>query len=119
MNNEPGVFSARYAGDERDNNKNIDLVLTKLESENNRMARFRTVVTLISDLETVQFEGIVSGTISSKRMGEKGFGYDPIFIPDGYNRSFAQMTVDKKNEISHRGIAFSRAIKYIQKRYAS
>ncbi len=112
LNNEPGVYSARYAGG-RDSEKNIDLVLEKLRRIENRKARFRTVISLILDGQEHLFEGIVNGTITTERHGNAGFGYDPIFIPDGYNRTFAEMSLDEKNQISHRGKAMEKLLVYL------
>lgn len=113
LNGEPGVFSARYAGKHRNNDDNIDLLLGKLNKESSRSAQFRTVITLIIEGEVHQFEGIVKGHISLDRQGEGGFGYDPIFIPEGEERTFAQMNLDEKNKISHRGLAVKKLINYL------
>lgn len=107
LNNEPGVYSARYAGEPVDHSKNIDKVLSKLEGIDDRAARFVTVIALIIDGEEFIFEGEVKGRITKERMGEKGFGYDPIFMPEGESRTFAQMNAEEKISMSHR----SRAIK--------
>jgi XTP/dITP diphosphohydrolase len=115
LNNEPGVYSARYAGDERNFEANIRLVLSKLNGVVNRKARFRTVISLITDGEEHFFEGIVNGLLLDYKRGEAGFGYDPIFVPDGYSLTFAEMTMEMKNTISHRGIAFRRLIEHLQK----
>ncbi|QQT24221.1 non-canonical purine NTP diphosphatase [Sphingobacterium spiritivorum] len=104
INNEPGVYSARYSGS-RDMERNIDLVLEKLGGSENRKARFRTVISLFLNEQQYFFEGTIAGTIISERRGTEGFGYDPIFIPDGYEKTFAEMTADEKNGISHRSIA--------------
>lgn len=112
LNNEPGVYSARYAGG-RDSEKNIDLVLEKLKGAENRKARFRTVISLIIDGEEKLFEGIVNGTITEERAGSQGFGYDPIFKPDGFETTFAQMSIDEKNKISHRGRAMEKLLQYL------
>ena len=104
INNEPGVYSARYSGS-RDMERNIDLVLEKLADSENRKARFRTVISLFLNEQQHFFEGAITGTIISERRGAKGFGYDPIFIPDGYDKTFAEMSADEKNGISHRSIA--------------
>ncbi|MFD1629257.1 non-canonical purine NTP diphosphatase [Pseudopedobacter beijingensis] len=112
LNNEPGVYSARYTGG-RDPEKNIDLVLEKLKGAENRKARFRTVISLIIDGEEKLFEGIVNGTITEERAGSQGFGYDPIFKPDGFETTFAQMSIDEKNKISHRGRAMEKLLQYL------
>ncbi|MFI3266995.1 MAG: RdgB/HAM1 family non-canonical purine NTP pyrophosphatase [Rikenellaceae bacterium] len=97
----PGVHSARYAGAAKNNEDNIDLLLSRLGNMHDRRARFRTVICLIYESTEFVFEGIVEGQILSERQGEGGFGYDAIFMPDGYDRSFAQMSIEEKNEISH------------------
>lgn len=104
LNKEPGVYSARYSGS-RDMEKNIDLLLQKLEGKTDRTARFRTVISLYYNEQQHFFEGAIEGDIIDERRGEGGFGYDPIFIPKGYDRTFAEMTADEKNKISHRAIA--------------
>lgn len=113
LDGEPGVRSARYAGEARSNEDNINLLLKNLEGKENRNAQFRTVVTLILNGKTKQFEGIVKGEIIRERVGNEGFGYDPVFIPKGYDKTFAQMTVEEKNRISHRGIAIRKLIEYL------
>ncbi|WP_317162940.1 non-canonical purine NTP diphosphatase [Pedobacter puniceum] len=112
LNQEPGVFSARYSGS-RDSEKNIDLVLEKLENESNRKARFRTVISLILNGEEILLEGIVNGNIRKERAGTGGFGYDAIFEPDGYHITFAEMDMESKNNISHRGLAVEKLINYL------
>ena len=113
LNGEPGVKSARYAGDDRDNEKNIDLLINKLQGESNREAQFRTVITLISNGDTHQFEGVVRGQIIDNRTGGQGFGYDPVFIPEGFDKTFAEMTVDEKNKVSHRSKATHKLVEYL------
>jgi len=114
LNGEPGVYSARYAGDERDNQANINLLLQKLESHTNRSARFRTVITLILKGNAYQFEGLVKGKIISELRGEKGFGYDPVFIPEGHDQTFAEMSSTSKNAISHRGRAVAKLVEFLE-----
>ncbi|MET0244822.1 MAG: RdgB/HAM1 family non-canonical purine NTP pyrophosphatase [Flavitalea sp.] len=114
LNGEPGVKSARYAGDDRSFGKNIDKVLNKLEGKGNRRARFRTVISLIWDGKEHQFEGICEGTITQARSGHGGFGYDPVFLPSGSNRTFAEMTVNEKNEYSHRRKAADQLIAFLR-----
>ncbi|MEO9968105.1 MAG: non-canonical purine NTP diphosphatase [Reichenbachiella sp.] len=116
LDGEPGVYSARYAGDDRDNLANINLLLSKLETCTDRSARFRTVITLIIDGEEHQFEGIVNGTIIEELRGSQGFGYDPVFIPDGYEETFAEMSSESKNAISHRGRAVAKLVEFLEKR---
>ena len=113
LNGEPGVYSAHYAGPERDNQANMALVLKKLEGQENRNARFRTLITWVSGEESRQFEGVVEGEILTSPVGEKGFGYDPIFQPKGEKRSFAQMSIEEKNSISHRGRALKKFVDFI------
>ncbi len=114
LNNEPGVYSARYAGPDRNNEANIALVLQKLAGASDRSARFKTVITLVTEAGQQQFTGIVEGAITEGPQGEQGFGYDPIFQPKGYDKTFAQMSGREKNEISHRGIAFRKLVSYLQ-----
>jgi len=110
----PGVYSARYAGPECDSAKNMTLLLQNMADKNNRKARFRTVIALIKGNDTKLFEGIVEGTILHSHIGENGFGYDPIFEPEGCGLSFAQMDSASKNAISHRGRATEKLIKYLK-----
>jgi len=105
LNNEPGVYSARYAGAERSDDANMNKLLLNLKGKKNRNACFRTVIALLQDGLSYFFEGSVSGEIAQEKMGDNGFGYDPIFIPKGFTKSFAQMTAEEKNSISHRGQA--------------
>ena len=114
LNSEPGVLSARYAGAQRSDSDNIDLLLRNLEGSHSRKARFRTVVCLILDKQEYFFEGIVEGHILENRRGQDGFGYDPIFVPDGETRTFAEMTVDEKNELSHRGKAIQKLALFLK-----
>ncbi len=113
LNNQPGVYSARYSGT-RDSEKNIDCLFQKMEGINNRNARFRTVISLILNQQEHIFEGIVNGTIRHQRSGTGGFGYDAIFEPEGYNITFAEMPLQEKNKISHRGLAMQKLISFLQ-----
>lgn len=115
LNNEPGVFSARYAGTDCNSENNIDLLLKNLENKENRKAQFRTVATFIEKDALHIYEGVVRGEITNTRKGEKGFGYDAVFIPAGFNKTFAEMTVNEKNIISHRGIAIKKFLQYVNK----
>lgn len=115
LNGEPGVYSARYSGS-RDMEKNIDLLLSKLATATHRKAQFRTVISLRLDGEHHIFEGVVSGTITADRTGAGGFGYDPIFIPDGYSKTFAEMSANEKNQISHRAIAIQKLVNFLKNR---
>ncbi len=113
LNNDPGVYSARYSGS-RDMERNIDLLLTNLEGEKNRKARFRTVISLRLKGEHHLFEGTVEGTITTERSGNKGFGYDPIFTPGGYSVTFADMSSEEKNSISHRAKAIQKMVSFLR-----
>lgn len=113
LNNEPGVYSARYAGEDKDANANMKKVLFNLKGQKNRKARFRTVISLFIDGKEEQFEGIVKGIILEKGRGLDGFGYDPIFEPEGYELSFAEMDMAEKNRISHRGLAVRKLVDYL------
>lgn len=108
LNNEPGVYSARYAGEPVNHDKNIEKVLEKMQGVSNRTAKFVTVIALILDGEEFYYEGEVMGTITTERIGEKGFGYDPIFKPNGFNVTFAEMNEKQKNAISHRARALAQ-----------
>ncbi len=104
----PGVHSARFAGEDKNPDANIDKLLALLGDHKNRRARFRTIIALIFNGAEYLFEGIVNGTIINDRRGREGFGYDPVFIPDGYDVTFAGMTLQEKNKISHRAMAFEK-----------
>ena len=114
LNNEPGVFSARYAGKEKDSEANMRKVLKELENENNRKAQFRTVVALILNGKRYAFEGIIKGEIIKEKHGNAGFGYDPIFKPEGYDKTFAELGTDIKNKISHRAIAINKLCEFLK-----
>ena len=110
----PGVHSARYAeGTDHDSNANMEKLLRELGNNNNRKARFRTVIALLLNGETHQFEGIVNGRIAFEKHGTEGFGYDPIFVPDGYQHSFAELGMDVKNHISHRARAVAQLADFL------
>jgi XTP/dITP diphosphohydrolase len=111
----PGVYSARYAGEQKNSDDNIDLLLKNLKNIEDRRAQFRTVITLMGMGEPQMFEGIVTGVILHERRGTGGFGYDPIFLPDGYLKSLAEMTMDEKNAISHRGRAVKQLVAYLNR----
>ena len=113
LNGEPGVNSARYAGTNRDFNANIDKVLLSLKNKENRKARFRTVISLIINGQEYQFDGICEGTIIKEKKGESGFGYDPIFVPRGQQRTFAEMTIEEKNNVSHRKKATDKLLAFL------
>ena len=110
----PGVKSARFAGENKDFSANIDKLLAMLGSNNNRKARFRTIIALILNDNEYLFEGIVEGTIIDERRGSEGFGYDPVFIPSGKDRTFAEMGLSEKNTISHRGRALEKLRKFLE-----
>ncbi len=114
LNNEPGVFSARYAGSKKNSIDNMSLVLEKMKGKTMRTAQFRTSICLILNNNEQMFEGIVKGKILNSPIGNTGFGYDPIFEPEGYSISFAQMEMDEKNKISHRGKAVAKLIKFLK-----
>lgn len=115
LNGEPGVYSARYAGLQRNSNDNIQLVLDKLGDTDNRRAQFRTVISLVGiESQPRLFEGVVNGFITKARRGTSGFGYDPVFIPDGFDQTFAEMTLTEKNRLSHRGKAVEKLIAYLK-----
>ena len=114
LNGEPGVDSAFYAGPQRSSEDNINLLLKNLTGKPDRSAQFRTVVTLYFEGKEFQFEGIVEGTILEEKLGEGGFGYDPVFQPKGYDVSFAQMPLDNKNQISHRGRAVKKLMEFLE-----
>ncbi len=111
----PGVYSARYAGEEKNMEKNIDKILNELNGKEDRKARFKTVISLIYSGKKYQFEGIVTGDIIEERRGKGGFGYDPVFMPQGYNITFAEMPADVKNKISHRGQAVQKLVDFLSR----
>ena len=113
LNGEPGVKSARYAGGDRNFQANIDKVLEKLNGSTNRKAQFRTVICLLWNKEVFYFEGICKGTIAENMHGGEGFGYDPIFIPEGSSKSFAEMTMEEKNKFSHRQKAVTQLFTFL------
>ena len=114
LGGEPGVLSARYAGENKNSGANIDLVLKKMAGLDNRKARFRTIIALIIENDRRKFEGIVNGWITNERYGSSGFGYDPIFKPEDHEKTFAEMTVDEKNTISHRGKAVRQLVEFLK-----
>ena len=114
LNGSPGVHSARFAGESKNSAENIEKVLLLLGKSENRTARFRTVIALILDKKEYVFEGIVTGTITLEKRGNGGFGYDPVFVPDGKKITFAEMDLDEKNSISHRARAFEKLILFLK-----
>jgi XTP/dITP diphosphohydrolase len=116
LNGAPGVYSGRFAGEPRSDERNIDLLLSKMNGLKTRQARFRTVIALILEGQEYSFEGIAEGEILEKRTGTGGFGYDPIFKPAGYYKSFAELSLAEKNEISHRGKVVKSLINFLNQR---
>lgn len=114
LNGDPGVYSARYAGPERNSNMNMTKVLEGLKMASDRSAKFRTVITYIQSGDPIQFEGIVEGEITSEIAGKGGFGYDPIFRPIGHDKTFGELSSEIKNTISHRRRAFDKLIKFLK-----
>ena len=113
LKGEPGVYSARYAGTQADSNANMDKLLTNLNSKKDRSAYFQTVIALNLNGKTYIFEGKIEGVITASKRGENGFGYDPIFQPNGYKETFAELPLTIKNKISHRALAFKKLITYL------
>ena len=113
LNNAPGVYSARYAGPARSSEDNMNKALEELKDKANRKARFRTVIALILDGKEYLFDGIVNGSIATEKKGAEGFGYDPIFVPEGYCESFAQLGAEVKNKISHRARATAQLAEFL------
>ena len=114
LNGEPGVYSARYSGKEKNSEKNTQLVLNNLKNKIDRKARFKTIISLIHYGKCLNFEGIINGEITHKRRGMNGFGYDSIFQPNGYSMTFGEMENGEKNRISHRSIAINKMINYLK-----
>lgn len=114
LNGEPGVRSARYASEECDSRLNMQKLLKELKGVSNRKARFRTVIALFLDGKQYFFEGVLNGTITESQYGKGGFGYDPLFIPNGYTKTLAELTNSQKNLISHRGIAIRKLAKFLK-----
>ncbi|MDX5339462.1 MAG: non-canonical purine NTP diphosphatase [Cyclobacteriaceae bacterium] len=112
----PGVYSGRFAGEPRSDERNIDLLLSKMDGKQNRKARFRTVIALILDGKEYSFEGVAEGEILQSRVGNGGFGYDPVFKPKGFEKTFAELSLSEKNEISHRGKAVKALISFLSQR---
>lgn len=116
LDNAPGVYSARYAGEAKDNEANINLLLENLQQQSDRAAQFKTIFALCLGTELYTFEGIVRGEITHERHGAGGFGYDAVFLPEGYKDTFAQMTQEQKNRISHRGRALQKLSAFLEQR---
>lgn len=118
LNGKPGVYSARFAGKPSNSENNMEKLLSVLKDLENRKAQFRTSICLNLDGKKFLFEGVCKGEILKEKQGKKGFGYDPIFKPEGFNRSFAEMTSQEKNKISHRGIAMQKLVSFLDKNYS-
>ena len=116
LNGAPGVHSARYADDQKNDSDNMDLLLENLKNETNKKAQFKTVIALnLVDQPQQLFTGIIKGTIIKEKVGNHGFGYDPIFVAEGYSETFAQLTIEEKSRISHRGLAVQQLITFLQR----
>lgn len=115
LNGAPGVYSARYAGEQKDANDNMDKLLFELKDKTNRKANFKTVIALNLKGKQNLFSGIIHGKIIEEKIGTNGFGYDPIFVADGYEKTFAELSMEEKSTISHRGIAVKQLIEYFTK----
>lgn len=113
LDRQPGVYSARYAGEPKDDNANIEKLLKELNGETNRKAQFRTVIALIFNGGKYFFEGSISGIILTERKGVNGFGYDPVFMADGYDKSFAEIDLEEKNKVSHRAVAVNKLVAFL------
>ncbi|SDA80850.1 XTP/dITP diphosphohydrolase [Algoriphagus alkaliphilus] len=116
LGGEPGVYSGRFAGEPRSDERNIELLLKKMQDKSNRKAKFRTVIALILDGKEYSFEGTAKGEILEEKVGFGGFGYDPVFRPEGFTKTFAELTLAEKNEISHRGKAVKALISFLSNR---
>jgi len=116
LNGAPGVLSARYAGPAKNSEDNMDLLLKNLENQESRKAKFVTVISLILEGEVFQFTGEAAGYITHQKAGKKGFGYDPIFVPDGWQKTFAELDLEEKNKISHRARAVSKLVDFLKSR---
>lgn len=114
LNGEPGVYSARYAGEQKNANDNMDKLLANLKDKDNRNAQFKTVIALNLNGEQSLFKGIITGQIIDKKVGTNGFGYDPIFVADGYDKTFAELTIEEKSKISHRGLAVQQLVAFLK-----
>lgn len=115
LDNAPGVYSARYAGEDHNSEANMQKLIKEMDGKDNRKARFRTVIALILDGKEYLFEGIVNGSILTEKRGTTGFGYDPLFVPEGYSQSFAELGEDVKNKISHRAEAVKKLTEFLAK----
>ncbi|MCI2227909.1 non-canonical purine NTP diphosphatase [Polaribacter sp. MSW13] len=118
LNGKPGVYSARFAGEPSNSENNMQKLILKLKNKTNRKAQFRTAIALNLKHQKILFEGVCKGEILTEKKGKKGFGYDPIFKPEGFNKSFAEMSSEEKNKISHRGIAIQKLVAFLEKNYS-
>lgn len=118
LHGEPGVYSARYAGEHRSDHDNIQLLLSRLKNNSNRKARFKTVISWVEEGRVENFEGLIYGTIIGTPRGTNGFGYDPVFVPDGFEKTFAEMELADKNLISHRAIAVKKLTNFLRGKYS-
>jgi len=114
LNGEPGVYSARYAGEQKDANDNMDKLLDNLKGKSNRNAQFKTVIALNLEGKQILFTGIIKGKIIEEKIGANGFGYDPIFVADGFVKTFAELTIEEKSSISHRGLAVKQLTDFLK-----
>lgn len=114
LNGEPGVYSARYAGEPKNDDNNMNKLLLNLKDINNRKANFKTVICLNINGEQHLFTGIINGKIIEEKIGNNGFGYDPIFVADGYTKTFAELSIEEKSTISHRGIAVKKLVEFLK-----
>ncbi|UYW02374.1 non-canonical purine NTP diphosphatase [Flavobacterium agricola] len=114
LNGAPGVYSARFAGEHKNDTDNLNLALQKLENETNRKAHFKTIMALNLNGEQHLFEGIVQGDLTTQPIGNNGFGYDPIFVPEGYTETFAQLSLEEKSKMSHRGKALQKMVQFLK-----
>jgi XTP/dITP diphosphohydrolase len=119
LNGAPGVYSAMYAGEKASYSDNVAKLLKEMEGKTNRKARFRTIISLVLDATEFRFEGMVNGIILENIRGTQGFGYDPVFVPDGFNETFAEMNAEQKNKISHRGLAVEKLVKFLKEDLAN
>lgn len=117
LDGRPGVYSARYAGETATFDDNVDKLLEELKGKSNRRARFKSVIAIVDGCREVLFEGIINGTIVNERRGTSGFGYDPVFVPEGYDQTFAEMPPTLKNSISHRALAVEKLVEYLTTAY--
>lgn len=114
LNGAPGVYSARYAGEQKDANDNMDKLLSKLNDKTNRSAQFKTVIALNLQGKQTLFTGIIKGEIIKEKIGTNGFGYDPIFVADGFDKTFAELSIEEKSGISHRGLAVKQLVAFLK-----